>query len=132
MLNKNLAAVFTVMLLFTFVSFLNAQEKLTEKKENKMTMQHDMQKCMDKIAADSTLRMQMMDKMMDKCNNDKECRMQMCRTMMDNPEMHKTMMKMMDEKGMMKHKMMDDSSGTMKEKRMKHNMMDDSSKTMKK
>ena len=62
----------------------------------------DMQKCMDKIAADSTMRMQMMVKMMDQCKGNKEGMMQMCKTMMDNPEMHKTMMKMMEDKGMMK------------------------------
>src|SRR5690606_8179888 len=50
---------------FTATLIVNAQEKPEEKKETKMTMQHeDMQKCMDKIAADSTMRMQMMDKMM--------------------------------------------------------------------
>ena len=96
----------------------NAQEKPTEKKESKMMMQDDdMQKCMDKIAADSTMRMQMMNMMMTKCKNDKEGMMQMCKTMMDIPDMHKTMMKMMNDKGMMKDGMM------------KQEMMSDSTKT---
>lgn len=72
----------------------------------KMMMQDkDMQKCMDKIAADSTMRIQMMDQ----CKGDKVAMIKMCKQMMDNPEMHKMMMK----GGMMKHKMMDDSTKTM-------------------
>jgi len=99
----------------------NAQEKPSEKKDMQTMMQHnDMQNCMDKIAADSTMRMQMMNMMMTKCKNDKEGMMQMCKTMIDNPDMHNTMMKMMNDKGMMQDGMM------------KHNMMGDSTKTMKK
>ena len=61
----------------------NAQDKPSEKKDMQTMIQHDdMQKCMDKIAADSTMRMQMM--------NDKD------------------MMK----DGMMKHDMMSDSTKT--------------------
>ena len=95
-----------------FYAFAFAQEKPIETKEMKMMMQdEDMQKCMDKIAADSTMRMQMMDKMMNKCQGDKEAMMKMCKQMMDNPEMHKMMMKKMQSEGMlegqmMKHKMM--------------------------
>ena len=112
MFNKNLIAVIILGLLFTIVSTINAQEKPIETKEMKMMMQdEDMQKCMDKIAADSTMRMQMMDKMMNKCQGDKEAMMKMCKQMMDNPEMHKMMMKKMQSEGMlegqmMKHKMM--------------------------
>jgi len=96
----------------------NAQDKPSEKKDMQTMIQHDdMQKCMDKIAADSTMRMQMMNMMMNKCKDDKEGIMQMCKTMMDNPEMHKTMMKMMNDKDMMKDGMM------------KHDMMSDSTKT---
>ena len=99
----------------------NAQDKPSEKKDMQTMIQHDdMQKCMDKIAADSTMRMQMMNMMMNKCKDDKEGIMQMCKTMMDNPEMHKTMMKMMHNEGMMEGGMM------------KHNMMNDSTKTMNK
>ena len=113
MFNKNLIAVIILGLLFTIVSTINAQEKPIETKEMKMMMMQDedMQKCMDKIAADSTMRMQMMDKMMNKCQGDKEAMMKMCKQMMDNPEMHKMMMKKMQSEGMlegqmMKHKMM--------------------------
>src|SRR4030065_2633312 len=113
MFNKNLIAVIILGLLFTIVSTINAQEKQIETKEMKMMMMQDedMQKCMDKIAADSTMRMQMMDKMMNKCQGDKEAMMKMCKQMMDNPEMHKMMMKKMQSEGMMegqimKHKMM--------------------------
>ena len=115
MLNKNLIVVIILGLLFTFVSTINAQEKPTEKKEHKMMMQdEDMQKCMDKIAADSTMRMQMMDKMMEHAKGDTDNMMQMCKMMMENPEMHKMMMKMMHgegmEGGMMKHEMKSDST----------------------
>ncbi len=120
MLNKNLIAVFILGLLFTFVSSINAQEKPTEKKESKMMMQDEDMKCMDKIASDSTMRMEMMTMMMNKCKDDKEGMMQMCKKMMDNPEMHKMMMKMMHDEGMMEGGMM------------KHDMMDDSTKTMEK
>ena len=96
MFKRNLIAVFVLGLLFTFVTSINAQEKQIEKKEGKMMMQDEnMQKCMDKIATDSTMRMQMMSKMMDHSKGDKEAMMQMCKMMMDNPEMHKMMMNMM-------------------------------------
>jgi len=121
MLKKNLIAIFILGFLFTFVASVNAQEKPIEKKETKMTMQHeDMQKCMDKIAADSTMRMQMMNKMMDHAEGDNESMMQMCKMMMDNPEMHKMMMKMMHNDGMMEGGMMNHNM----------NMMNDSTKTM--
>ncbi len=124
MLKKNLITLFVFGLLFAFVPIINAQEKPTEKKDNQMMMQNDdMQKCMDKIASDSTMRMQMMDKMMTHTKDDNEGMMQMCKSMMDNPEMHKMMMEMMHnegmmEGGMMNHKMMDkkmtnDSTNTM-------------------
>lgn len=117
MLNKNLIVVIILGLLFTFVSTINAQEKPIETKEMKMMMQDkDMQNCMDKIAADSTMRMKMMNMMMKHAKSDTTNMMQMCKTMMDNPEMHKTMMKMMNDKGMMKDGMM------------KHEMKSDSTK----
>lgn len=114
MLVKNLAVVFILGLIFTFVSSINAQEKPTEKKENKMMLQQDnMQKCMDQIAADSTMRMQMMDKMMTHNKGDKDAMMKMCKKMMDNPEMHKMMTDMMQSEGIMKHDMMADSTKIM-------------------
>lgn len=115
MFKKNflIISILTVFLMAAMVT--KAQEKPTEMKEIKMNMQDDdVQKCMTKIAADSTLRMQMMNMMMTKCGNDKECMMQICKTMMDNPEMKMTMMKMMKDKGMMKDGMMADSTKTMK------------------
>ncbi|MFO7526513.1 MAG: hypothetical protein R6W68_13760 [Ignavibacteriaceae bacterium] len=120
MLNKNLIVVIILGLLFTFVSTINAQEKPIETKEMKMMMQDkDMQNCMDKIAADSTMRMQMMGRMMEQCKGDDKAMMQMGKKMMDNPEMHKTMMKMM--------KMMHGEGG-MKGEMMKHEMKSDSTK----
>jgi len=120
MFNKNSILILILGLVFAITPFVNAQEDLTEKKESKIMMQgDDTQKCMEKIAADSTMRMQMMNMMMTKCKDDKKGMMQMCKTMMDNPEMHGMMMEMMDNKGtmkggMMNHKMMSDSTKTMK------------------
>jgi hypothetical protein len=119
MLKKNFLIITILIVFLAAGTITNAQENPTEKKDIKMVKQYDdMQKCMDKIAADSTMRMQMMVKMTDQCKGNKEGMMQMCKTMMDNPEMHKTMMKMMEDKGMMKGGMM------------KHDMKYDSTKTM--
>jgi hypothetical protein len=120
MLKKNFLIITLLTVFLAAGTITNAQENPTEKKDTKMVKQYDdMQKCMDKIAADSTMRMQMMVKMTDQCKGNKEGMMQMCKTMMDNPEMHKTMMKMMEDKGMMKGGMMN------------HDMKYDSTKTMK-
>lgn len=110
MLKQNFLIISILTVFLAAGMITNAQEKPTKKKESKMMMQdQEMQKCMDKIAADSTMRMQMMEK----CQGDKEGMMQMCKTMMDNPEMHKTMMEMMHSDGMMKHNKMNDSTKTM-------------------
>ena len=115
MSKKNFLIISILTVLLASVGLTNAQEKPSEKMDMQTMTQHDdMQKCMGQIAADSTMRMQMMDKMMDQCKGDKEAMMKMCKHMMDNPEMHKTMMKMMNDKGMMKHDMMGDSIKTMK------------------
>ena|SRR4030066_989872 len=119
MSKKNFLIISVLTILLASVTLTNAQEKPSEKKDMQTMMQHDdMQKCMDQIAADSTMRIQMMDMMMNKCKNDKEGMMQMCKTMMDNPEMHKTMMEKIHSGGMMEGGMM------------KHNMMNDSTKTI--
>lgn len=119
MSKKNFLIISILTVFLAAVTLTNAQEKPSEKKDMQTMMQHDnMQNCMDKIAADSSMRMQMMNMMMNKCKNDKEGMMQMCKTMMDNPEMHKTMMEKMHGEGMMEGGMM------------KHNMMNDSTKTM--
>ena len=122
MSKKNFLIISILTVFLAAGTITNAQDKPSEKKDMQTMIQHDdMQKCMDKIAADSTMRMQMMNMMMNmmmnKCKDDKEGIMQMCKTMMDNPEMHKTMMKMMNDKDMMKDGMM------------KHDMMSDSTKT---
>ena len=107
--------------LFSSMTLTNAQEKPSEKKDMQTMMQNDdMQNCMDKIAADSTMRMQMMDKMLMHTKGDNRGMMQMCKMMMNNPEMMKMMMKMMQGEGMIEGEMM------------KHNMMGDSTKIMQK
>lgn len=107
-------AILTIVFLSTaFIA--NAQEKPTEMKEHRMTMQnedlsagrHDMQKCMDKIASDEHIRGEMMGMMMEHMKDDSTGMMKMCKMMMDNPEMMKMMMNMMHgENGMMGSSMM--------------------------
>src|SRR3989304_7983545 len=118
MFKRNLIAVFVLGLLFTFVTSINAQEKPIEKKENKMMMRDgDMEKCMDKIAADGQMRDMMMNKMMEHMKADSSGMMQMCKMMTDNPEMNKMRINMMGDMtkdcGMMKDKMIKDSTKTM-------------------
>ena len=117
MFKRNLIAVFVLGLLFTFATSINAQEKPIEKKENKMMMQDgDMEKCMDKIAADGQMRDMMMNKMMEHMKADSSGMMQMCKMMTDNPEMNKMRINMMGDMkkdcGMMKDKMKKDSTKT--------------------
>ena len=119
MSKKNFLIVSILTVLLASMTLTNAQEKPTEKKDMQTMMQNnDMQNCMDKIAADSTMRMQMMSKMMDNAKSDTSGMMRMCKMMMNNPEMHKMMIKMMHgegmmEGGMMEHKMMGDSTKMM-------------------
>lgn len=116
MLNKNFLIISIITIFLAIGTITNAQENPTEKNDTKMVKQYDdPQKCMDKIAADSTMRMQMMAKMMDQCKGDKEGMMQMCKTMMNNPEMHKMMM---DEAGKMKnHDIKSDSIKTIQKEK---------------
>lgn len=100
---------------FAATVIVNAQEKPEGRNKTMIMQQEDMAKCMDKIAASSTMRMQMMDQMMQHTKDDTTGMMQMCKMMMDNFEMHKMMMKMMQGEGMM-------------DGMMKHNMKDDSTK----
>lgn len=97
MSTKKLIPVFVLFFLFSIVPFADAQKTTTAKKENKTTMQKgDMQQCMNTIAADSSMRRQMMSKMMEHARHDTAGMRQMCMTMMNNPEMHKMMMTMMN------------------------------------
>lgn len=112
MLKKYFIFLFASSFLFLLSSSVNAQER--EPKVDRNT-----QNCMEKIAADSTLRVQMMNIIMERTHGNKEAMMSMCKTMMDNPEMHKTMMNMMKKDGKMQDGM---------EPNMKHEMMNDSAK----
>ena len=106
MSKKNFLIMSILIVLLAPVSLTNAQEIPSDKKDTQTIMSHDdMQKCIDKIAADSTLRMQMMDKMMMHHKLNKESMMQMCKMMMEGEGMMKC--------GMMKHNMMCDSIKTM-------------------
>jgi len=120
-----LAAVF-----FTATIIVSAQEKPTEKKEHKMMQQEDMEKCMDKIAADDHMSKMMMDKLLEHSKTDTAALMDMCKTMMSNsdmhkmmmnkPEMRKMMMDMMHGEGMMKHDMKDEKNDSLMKKDTEH------------
>ena len=106
MLNKKLIAVFAFIFLFAVVSFINAQQKPNEKRDNQTVVQNKyMQAYMDKIASDSTLRMQMMGKMMEYTKGNYQGMMQMYEMMNSYPEMHSIMMGMMNH-NMTNHNMM--------------------------
>ena len=110
---------------FVAVQIANAQEKpdrKTGKANHSQMMMSDSttHNCMDKIASDNTMRMQMMNMMMDHMKGDSSGMMQMGRMMMNNPEMHMMMMEMMRGEGMMDGGMMNHNM----------NMMKDSTKTM--
>lgn len=123
MFKKTLILALTITAFLLSFSYMNAQEQQVEKKEMKMTiMQHDdMENCMNKVAADGTMRMQMMDKMINHTKGDKEGMMQMCKMMMENPEMHTMMKEMMHKNGgMMKDGMMKNDGNMDKQDKMEN------------
>ena len=130
--NRKLVAVLAIIFLFAIVSFISAQQKPQEKKDNQTVMQYkDMQAYMDKIAADSTLRMQMMVKMMEYTKGNYQGMMQMYEMMSSYPEMHSIMMEMMGEEGMMNNGMTNHNMtnhNMMGHGMMNHNMNGDSTK----
>ncbi|PKL83088.1 MAG: hypothetical protein CVV24_06720 [Ignavibacteriae bacterium HGW-Ignavibacteriae-3] len=123
MLKKSIYFAAIITMLFSSALIVSAQETPSNKKDNHSMKQNDeMNKCMDNIASDRQMKGMMMDKMMDQSEKDSSSMMQMCKKMMNNPEMHKMMMKMMQEE-----------SGMMDGKMMNHGMMKpDSLKTMNK
>ncbi|HEX2977156.1 MAG TPA: hypothetical protein VHO68_14570 [Bacteroidales bacterium] len=78
----------------------NTQIGSTKDKQTGMGMSGSLQNCMDQIASDSTMRGQMMSRMLERMHGDSAGMQQLCRKMMDNPDMRKTMMKMMNRSGM--------------------------------
>ena len=99
MKTKNLVVVFFLMI---FVTAAYAQEDKSGKKAGEpsgMGMSK-VEDCMDQIAADKDMRMQMMNRMMDQVKNDTTSMKDFCRTMMKDPQMHSMMMRMMNESGM--------------------------------
>jgi len=93
-----------------------AQEKKTEKKENKITQHEEMLKYMEVIAADSSMRKEMINLMMDNCKGNRNGLMEMGNSMMQNQEMNKVMNELMKNNKMIESDMMTD-------KKMKDNSM---------
>jgi hypothetical protein len=89
-----------VVMLFLFAPavLVNAQENKASQKGNMpsgMGMPSDLQSCMQQIATDSTMRMEMVSRMMDNMKGDSAAMRQFCRKLMGNSEMHRAMMQMM-------------------------------------
>lgn len=99
----------TALLIFLLGLSVNGQQKSgMGKSESQMAMPSEMNDCMNTIAADSTLRMQMMSRMMENTKGDTVGMMQMCKKMMSNPGMQEMMMNMMHSDGMDKMNMKKD------------------------
>ena len=148
MLKKNILIMTMSIIFLVSVPFTNAQEKPVKVKENKMMVQgEDMQNVMNKIAADSTMRMQMISKIMD----DKHSRSDMMETMFSrvykdssfynemhnymraNSQMTNMMQNMLNKIDLMKGTGMMDKNDMMKVHRaMKYQMMSDSNMVIRK
>lgn len=111
---------FAMLLFLMPFSLVNAQQNKAVQKDKRpagMGMPSDVQSCMQQIAADSTMRMEMISRMMDGMKGDSAAMRQFCRKLMGNSEMHRAMMQMMQNqemndtggmKGMMKEGVRDD------------------------
>lgn len=79
---------------------IDAQVQTGKKQDKSAGMgMSGMQSCMEQIASDSTMRMQMMTRMMESTKGDSTAMMQMCRKMMGNSDMHRMVMKLLDKQG---------------------------------
>ena len=141
MLNKKLIIILLPIIFLVSIQFINAQEKPGKVKTNKMMVQRgDMQEIMNKIAADSTMRMQMIRKIMEdehshsemidnmfsRVNKDSSAYKEMQNYMRTHSRMKNMMQTMMNGNGMTEKKDMMNENKTMK-----HRMMSDSTMTMK-
>lgn len=102
---KTRNVLFMIMMFLSAVPVLNAQIEGIDRKGNKagdtgMGMGGSMMSVMKDIAADSTMRMQMLDMIVDNSKTDSTSMKQMCKKIVENPEMKNMMMKVMKEKGM--------------------------------
>ncbi len=145
MLNKYLIIISMSIIFIVSVQLINAQEKPVKVKGNKTMVQgEDMQNLMNKIAADSTMRMQMIGKMM----NDEHSRSVMINKMFSkvykdslvynemrnylrtHSKVKNMMQSMMNKNDMMRGTGMTDKKDMMKGSRtMKYQMMSDSTMT---
>lgn len=119
-MRKFLFQIAVLLFLMPFAA-INAQQNKALQKENRpsgMGMPSDLQGCMQQIAADSTMRMEMVSKMMDSMKGDSAAMRQFCRKIMGNSEMHRAMMQMMQNMEM-------NDSGGMGGGMMKHDVTDD-------
>ena len=89
-------AIFAIFLQTFVITY--AQENKTEKIASEITQNEDMQKNMESIASDGTLRVQMINLMIQNCEGDKNALMEIGRTMINNPEMHVMIKEMMNKK----------------------------------
>lgn len=106
-MKRNIISIFTVLFFLLTIQAVSgqtgnkkSQTGTTKDKQTGMGLSGSLMSAMDQIAADSTLRGQMLGKIMDSMQGDSAGMMQVCRKIMDNPGMRKTMMKYMDRSGM--------------------------------
>lgn len=102
-MRKSFIALVFLMLLAPF-TLVNAQGNKALQKDNTkpsgMGMPSDVQGCMQQIAADSTMRMEMVSRIMNNMKGDSTAMNQFCRKIMGNAEVHKAMMQMMQNQEM--------------------------------
>src|SRR5512133_3080737 len=99
---KRLLFQFALVLLLV-PSLVNAQGNKAVQKDKRpsgMGMPSDVQSCMQQIAADSTMRMEMVSHIMNSMKGDSAAMRQFCRKLMGNSEMHRAMMQMMQNQEM--------------------------------
>lgn len=94
-MQKKYLVTITILIIFfsTFVIII-AQEKLVVTTESEIAQHKDMQKYMEIIAADSSMRKQMMNLMIGKCEGNENAMMEMGKTMMQNSEMNNALTKL--------------------------------------
>jgi len=98
----------TVSILTIFLSTFVITYAQEENKEDKITQPENVMKYMEVIAADSSMRKEMMNLMLDNCKGDKNALMEMGNSMMQNQEMNNIMTELMKNNTMIESDMMTD------------------------
>lgn len=100
MLKKYLFVISICALFLSTFVITFAQESKTEKIDSKITQHDDMQKYMEIIAADSSMRIQMMNSMIKNSEGNENAMMGIGKSMIQNPEMNKVLANLMKDDAM--------------------------------